>query len=227
MSGNPLQPFQSLKARLKEASRKSTILEASRSVALSDLESRKDELLKATLKVEDLQKVEEVLKALLDILVTRQVKVIEEIVTEGFRSIFFDQNLNFKAEISQKYGKISIDFYIEQLSSSGVLVRGAPLESFGGGPASIASLLLRVLTMRKTKNYPLLLLDESLAAVADIYIENTSKFLKTLSEETNIPLLLISHKNAYIDYSSRAYLGDEVTDLDGRHIQLTKVQDAK
>lgn len=228
MSGIAIQPLQSVKARLGEVVKRAAVLNTTFNVTKTYLAQKRDSLAKTQAGIEDTQKVEELLKALLDILVTRQVKVIEEVVTDGFRSIFFDQDLSFKTEISQKYGKISIDFFIEQKSRDGVIIRGAPLESFGGGPASIASLLLRVLALKKTKNYPLILLDESLAAVADVYIDNTASFLKTLSEEMDVPLLLITHKAAYVDHSSLAYSGEEVTDgFEGRHLKLTKVHDVR
>lgn len=94
------------------------------------------------------------------------------------------------------------------------------MEAFGGGPASIISLILRVLAIRRLKKWPLLALDETLAAVSDDYVDQTGVFLRELSARTGIPILLVTHKPAFLDHAVNGYRGVEVVDGGVRHLKL-------
>lgn len=171
-----------------------------------------------------LTKVGELLRTLLDRLVLDQVRSIEAVVNDGLKSIFHDMELAFEAEVGTKYNKLSIEFFFRQGSEEN-MVMGSPLESFGGGPNSLASLVLRLLTMVRLKRYPLLLLDETLLAISDEYVENMSRFLQTLSSSTGIDVLLITHKAAFADHSTVAYQGStEVGDGDKWRLRVKKIR---
>ena len=157
-----------------------------------------------------LAKVGELFRALMDRLVMNQVRSVEKVITEGLRTIFFDQVLSFEAEIVQRYNRIHIDFYIRQEHDGGkYVVRGRPLSNFGGGPATIASFVLRLLVLMKLKRWPVLLLDETLMAVSPEYIEQTSLFLKKLAQSTGTPLLLVTQQHAFIEQSTLVYSASE------------------
>jgi chromosome segregation ATPase len=178
--------------------------------------------------IEKLLKVEELFRALMDQLVVHQVRALEAVVTDGLQTIFFDQSLHFESDIEAKYGKVSIDFQLRQGAMDDPLaIRGSPLESFGGGPSSVISLILRVLTLLKLKRLPFLVLDETLLAVSDEYCVATGKFLQTLAEKMNLHFLLITHKPAYLDYSHRAYQGREETQGDQRALRVQKLSSSE
>jgi ABC-type uncharacterized transport system ATPase component len=138
-------------------------------------------------------------------MVMSQVKLIEGVVTDGLRTIFFDQKLNFISEMSSKYNKVSTEFFVYQENGS---IKGSPLDSFGGGPSSIISLILRILVLLRLKKRRFLVLDETLAAISDDYIEPTGNFLKKLSSTIGLPILMVTHKTSFLDYSDTSYQGD-------------------
>jgi len=177
------------------------------------------------MKLDVLAKVGELFRALMDRLVLDHVRSIESIVSEGLRSIFHDQDLTFGAEVGQRYNRIAIDFFIEQ-GTDKLPIKGHPLESFGGGPASISSLVLRILALLRLKRWPVLLLDETLGAVSDEYIDQTGRFLKKLAETTGISILLVTHKQAFIDHATVAYQGSEVGEFSERHLHLHRLRSA-
>jgi len=150
----------------------------------------------------------ELLRALMDKLVLDQVHSIESVVTEGLKSIFYDEDLAFHAEVGQARGKISIDLMIAK-SQSGVEIRGAPLDTFGGGVSSIASLTLRLLALMRLKKFPFLILDETLAAVSAEYTDQAGQFLAKLSETTGIPILLVTHNHMFLDHAKSSYQGEK------------------
>jgi chromosome segregation ATPase len=201
--------------RVQALNRSSARLQAVRDHISDDLEARRREVESLAVRVERLTKVGELLRSLMDKLVLDQVKTIEGVVTEGLRTIFFDQQLVFEAEVAQRYNKVAIDFFFKQGEST-VAVRGHPLESFGGGPSSIASLVLRLLSLLRLKKAPVLFLDETLAAVSDEYLDAAGQFLKKLAASTGIDILLVTHKQALLDHADLAYqataeTGDQAT----------------
>jgi len=201
-------------------------LEAFRGQVVEELDARSSEIDTLTARMAILAKVSELFRALMDKLVLGYVKSIEEIVTEGLQAIFQDQELAFEAEATQRYNKIAIDFFITQEGGENRLpIRGHPLTSFGGGPTSIASFILRVLAMLRLKLHPFLALDETLSAVSDEYVDQTGQFLKQFAESTGISILLVTHKQAFTDHATVAYTGSESVLEDGsRKLDLNLVR---
>lgn len=222
MSSDQVLPVEGLESRLKAVSGRVSRLRVLRDQLRDDLGQKRSEVERLSAQILLRSKVEELFRALIDALVMNQVKAVESMVTEGLQTIFVDQDLHFEAEVRPKYNKVSIDFFIKQLEVGGLEVRGKPLESFGGGPASVASLLLRVLALVRLKKFPLLLLDETLGAVSDEYTDSTGKFLQVLSDKMSVPILMITHKPAYLDHAQTAYRCQEVEESGRRFIQLKK-----
>jgi hypothetical protein len=173
-----------------------------------ELDSKEREVKTLSLRQEVLQKILELYRVLMDRLVLDQVRVIESVVTEGLQTIFWDQDLSFRAELGTKYNKVSVDFFLCQGDPDKGGFKGDPLSSFGGGATSLISVVLRILILLRLKKHKLLLLDETIGAPSDEYIEPIGSFLKTLSESTQLPILMVTHKPEYSEYSSAAYQGE-------------------
>lgn len=224
MQGHALHAVERLDGwsqRVQTLQTSATRLRAIRDQLSNDLEVKEGEVAALAEKQEILTKVSELYRALMDRMIMGQVQTIEMIVSEGLKTIFFDQDLSFKAEVSQKYNKTSVEFFICQGDPENGGIKGSPLDSFGGGPSSIASLILRILTLLRLKRKRVLLLDETLAAVSDDYIETTGQFLQKLAETSNLTILLVTHKPAYLDHASLSYQGDSKSEA-GRNEFVAK-----
>lgn len=220
MHCNPIHTLESLTQRAHELVTKRNELRVRRAVLLEQEVALKNELQAQEETVTRLTKVLQLYRVLTDAMVLDQVASLESLVTEGLRAIFSDQNLEFKAEVGESRNKVSVDFsLIERNSQGDEVVKGDLLESFGGGPASIVSLLLRVFTLLRMKRYPVLLLDETLSAVADAYVEATGVLLSKLAKASNMPILLVSHNPAFLEAADHAYKGETSSD----QLQLLKV----
>lgn len=211
MPGHSLHAVEKLNdwsARVENISNSVTRLQTLRDQLVSDREAKEREVVKLAERQDILIKVGELYRVLMDRLVMGQIQTIEKIVTDGLRAIFYDQDLRFIAEVGESRGKVSVDFFICQGDPERGGIKGSPLDSFGGGPSSIASLILRILTLLRSKRHPLLLLDETLAAVAVQYIENTSLFLQRLAVSSNLDVLLVTHQEAFLSYADNAFQGE-------------------
>jgi DNA repair ATPase RecN len=208
--------------RVQSLRDKVTKLHALRDQLSTDLEDKERELQTLSSRQELLLKVVELYRVLMDQMILSQVKVIESVVSEGLKTIFYDQDLRFKVELSSRANKVSADLYICQGDPEKGGLKGDPLESFGGGPASIASLILRILTTLRLGRKKVLFLDESLVAVSGDYVETTGQFLKKLSETTDLPILMVTHNPAFLDHATVSYQGDSKTLESGKSHFIVK-----
>ena len=213
-AADALERLSDWQRRVRAVSDTGVRLRTLRDTLTVELERVEQETLDLEQRVTLLLKVGELFRALMDHLVTDQVKAIEGVITDGLRTILFDQKLAFEAEVGTRYNKVSIDFFLRQ-GDGALAIRDKPLEGFGGGPVSVASLLLRVLTLIRLGRKPLLFLDETLSAVSDEYIDTTGRFLKYLAENAGVDILLVTHKQGYLDHADMAYRGYEIREDDG------------
>ncbi len=212
--------------RVKALSQRASRIQTLRDQVSEELDARCKEIDQLSARIDVLVKVGELFRALMDRLVMSHVRSIESVITEGLRSIFFDQTLTFEAEIATRRDRINIDFFIKQERSNGkFVVRAPPLTNFGGGPATIASFVLRLLVLMKLKRSPILLLDETLSAMSSEYIDQTSLFLKKLAVSTGTPILLVTHKHDFVDCATAAYAAsEEVTEGEEPRLELRRIR---
>jgi len=163
-----------------------------------------------------LEKVSALFKHLLNKYVYEYAESFSQIITEGLQSIYHDQDVRFDIEVEQKRGKVSVNFVVEENG-----VRANPLEAFGGGVASVVSLLMRVLVVLKADMARYLILDESLASLSEEYVEPCGDFLRKLCSELGVNILLVTHNAAFVDQCDNAYMGS--TDVNER-LQLKKIR---
>lgn len=213
MSSHPIHALQGV--RLDDLLAKATRLQAVRDQIQSDLEARQSEIAVLTRRQETLTKVTELYRVLMDSMIMGQVQTIEKVINEGIRTIFYDQDLTFMAEVGTSRGKISVDFFLAKGDPERGGFKGSLMESFGGGPASVTSLLLRILTLLRLKRRKLLILDETLGAVSDDYIEGTGTLLRKLAETSGLDILLVTHKAAFLDHAKVSYQGEQRAGTDG------------
>lgn len=208
MSSHTVHSLEGLRSRVQSVRTVATRLGAVRDETERDLTSKKAEIANLDEEIEVLVKVGELYRVLLDGLVLGQVKAIQELTTQGLRAVFPDQRLSFLVELGQRAGRVSANFYLCQGDPDNGGFKGPPLGAFGGGPSSFVSLVLRVMTLLRLKRFPILLLDETLAAVSDDYIDATGQFLRRLAEVSNLDVLLVTHKASFLEHAVVAYQGD-------------------
>ena len=218
MSGHVLLDVHGLNAleeRVRAVRESKTRLSTLRDRVAEDLADKKREVEHLASEVEILGKVTELFKVIMDQLIEKQVRIVEKVGTEGLRSVF-QQVLSLEADVDPKYNKIAVEFFIRSgLKEDPRSHRGRPLESFGGGPSSFISLILRIIAIKKLKLWPVLILDESLAAVSDEYIEATGHFIRRLAEHLGFDILLVTHKPAFADHAHVSYrCSEEVEQMD-------------
>lgn len=156
------------------------------------------------------QKSSEVIKQWLEDLLKSNVDSMAELVTSALKSVIEDQELKFLIRQEIKHNRLSMRFAIEENG-----VEAEPLSSFGGGAVLLSSFVLRLAVMTRLKMADLLLLDESLSAVANKYIPACSDFMRQLAEETGVNILMVTHNEDFMDRAHTAYDASTFKAADG------------
>lgn len=153
-------------------------------------------------------KCSEIFKKWLEDSMERNVSSMADLATTGLRYIIPDQELDFKIKQESKYNRVSMRFVLEQDG-----VEGDPLQSYGGGAAVVLSLILRIAVMQKLGMGNLLILDESMVALANAYVPAAASFMRQLSEQTGVNILMVTHNPEFIAGAHVAYEGHKDSSL--------------
>jgi DNA repair exonuclease SbcCD ATPase subunit len=168
----------------------------------SQIRFHQDEIEKLKYTADLNQKSSEIFKVWLEDLLDSNVNSISELVTSGLRYIISDQKLTFRIKQELKYNRLSMRFIIEEND-----IEGDPMMSFGGGAVLVASLILRLAVMTRMRMGNLLLLDETMFALANQYVPSAADFMRQLSERTGINILMVTHNEEFMSNAHLAYEG--------------------
>lgn len=165
------------------------------------------------------QKCSEIVKSWLDDLLKSSVDSMSDLTTSGLQYIIDDQDLKFSIKQELKYNRLAMRFAIENDG-----VEGDPVTSFGGGAVLISSLILRLAVMSRMNMGNLLLLDESMFAVANQYIPAAADFMRKLAEELGINILMVTHNDEFMNNAHVAYECSLVSDSsDSQNNKMLKI----
>jgi hypothetical protein len=163
------------------------------------------DVLKLEAESEVLSRVSDLFRTLMDKEVMDNSKVVEKLLTEGLQAVFDDIDLSVRSEIDVKRGKVSIDLITVQKQADGTTTEGLCTEVYGGSVSTVESVILRIVVLTRRGLRPLLLLDESLAAVAEGYVPRVGQFLSLLSRRMGVDILAVSHNPTLIEASDTSY----------------------
>jgi len=152
-----------------------------------------------------LEKVSELFRRLIDQEVIDNAKTAEGLLTEGLRAIFDDLDLSCRAKVEVQRGKVSVELLTVQTEDDGSQTEGLSTDAYGGSVTTVQSVLLRIVVLTRRGMRPLLLLDESLAAIAESYVPRVGEFLSLLSERLGLDVLAVTHNPALIEQAKTAY----------------------
>jgi broad specificity phosphatase PhoE len=148
-----------------------------------------------------LGQVDAVLRALLQSHTAETFRDVEQLLLRGLQTVFAGQWGAVTITCTQRGGRLWAELSLVKEGG----IAGAPLDTFGGGPASVVAFLLRVLVVRRLKLAPVLLLDETFAQVSADYVPALAQFLRLLVEKLHVTILLVTHQPAFAEAAHRVY----------------------
>lgn len=124
---------------------------------------------------------------------------IKEVINDGLHYVFGEK---IQIDITSAIKNNKITYSIAIINSDGEL---GTKESYGGGVLAVISFLLKLTIHYLDKQYPLIVLDESLTFVSENYQERLSLFIKEISEKFGYDVLLISHQPKLNTHANKIY----------------------
>lgn len=152
-----------------------------------------------------LDRVADLFRLLIDQEVIDNAKTAQDLLTEGLQAVFDDLDLSVKSNVDIERGKVSVELLTVQKDTDGTVTEGLATDAYGGSVATVESILLRLVVLTRRGLRPLLLLDESLGAVAEQYVPRLGRFLALLSERLGVDILVVSHNPVLVEASHHAY----------------------
>ena len=158
--------------------------------------------------------VAQLIRTLADAEVHEGLEAVTKLQTEGLQEIFDDKDLSLEAEVKDHRGKVSVDLITVDRKPDGVVIKGNAIESFGGSVTTVESVLLRIIVIMRRGYRPLLMLDETLGAIAKVYTDRMASFLKALCNRMpgGMDILVVSHDPLLIDAAEHAYVVEVESD---------------
>lgn len=144
------------------------------------------------------------LQSIIESVCQKNIRKIEDFVNLSLKNIFNDQEITFRIDKSIKR---NVNVYSFVLYKDGV---EGSINSFGGGILCVVSLVLKILFIKLTKSFNLLVLDESLSFLSEGYLENCSKYIKTMTTDFNLNLILVTHQSKFKYYADNIYLAESL-----------------
>jgi ABC-type iron transport system FetAB ATPase subunit len=144
-------------------------------------------------------------RTLIDSEVNENVQAVERLLTEGLQAVYEDMDLSVRANVEVQRGKVSVDLVTVQNQPDGSITEGGAMDAYGGSVTTMESVLMRIIVVLRRGMRPVLLLDESLGAIADHYVPNVGKFLALLCDRMGMDVLAVTHNPALVESAPKAY----------------------
>lgn len=134
------------------------------------------------------------------------VQAVTQLLTEGLRAVFNDQEIQVKANVVIERGKVAVDLVTVQTPAGATHeIEGDCNDSYGGSVATVQSVLLRVIIVYRRGLRPALWLDETLGAFDPNYVINMGTFLNTLCKRLGMDMLDVTQNVPLLETANRAY----------------------
>lgn len=173
--------------------------------------------------LEDRQNVQNVLRMMAEKLSAESEEITQKIVSLGLKDTFFDEDLSLEVEHYVTHGKPAVRTILHDHKRGS---KGDPLNSFGGGPASLIGILLRVLSIiRQTGLARVIILDEPLIQVSDKYKERAAAIIRRICDPVEkgglgFAMLVVTHDGIFKKRANRSYVAR--VGSDGQSLSLTE-----
>lgn len=148
-----------------------------------------------------LTEVDLALRALLQTKTKQTLGEAEQLILRGLQTVFGPEWVGVSLDAGLRQGRLSATLKLRNVDGS----EGNPVDTYGGGPASLVAFILRMLVVRRMGLAPLLLLDESFSMVSADYVERVSTFLRLLVDKLGVTVLLVTHQPEFKHAATRVY----------------------
>lgn len=128
-------------------------------------------------------------------------KKLEGLLTLGVSRIFYDRNYKVQIQVTEKRSSKCAELYLID-SGHAFLMRDSCV---AGGILVVVGFLIQAFYVANLDLSKVLFLDEALSNISSQYLDNFFEFVKELSKQIGLTVVLITHDNRFLDYADRLY----------------------
>ena len=128
-------------------------------------------------------------------------KRLEELLTLGVSRIFQDRDYRVEIKVSEKRSSKCAELYLID-GGHAFMMRDSCV---AGGILVVVGFLIQVFYVANLDVSKTLFLDEALSNISTQYLDNFFSFVKELSEQIGLTVILITHDNRFLEYADRIY----------------------
>lgn len=178
----------------------------------SSIDNTQKSIDELSLKIEDLQYEQSVLKMckpIIDDLINKfsdsLLKKLESLLTVGLKQIFFDRNYSIKIRVIEKRNVKCVELLLDD---DGNLIPVKDSNIAGGILVVIATIIqvFYVINLPNVSRH--MFLDEQFSQLSKTYIPRFMEFLHGLCDDTGLSIVLITHDTKFMEYSDRTYFAE-------------------
>ena len=128
-------------------------------------------------------------------------KKLEDLLTLGVSRIFQDRDYKVEIKVSEKRSAKCAELYLID-SGHSFLMRDSCV---AGGILVVVGFLIQVFYVANLDVAKILFLDEALSNISTQYLDNFFSFVKELSTQIGLTVVLITHDTRFLEYADRLY----------------------
>ena len=128
-------------------------------------------------------------------------KRLEDLLTLGVSRIFQDRDYKVEIKVSEKRSAKCAELYLIN-SGHSFLMRDSCV---AGGILVVVGFLIQVFYVANLDVSKILFLDEALSNISTQYLDNFFSFVKELSQQIGLTVVLITHDTRFLEYADRLY----------------------
>ena len=128
-------------------------------------------------------------------------KKLEDLLTLGVSRIFQDRDYSIEIKVSEKRSAKCAELYLID-SGHPFLMRDSCV---AGGILVVVGFLIQVFYVANLDVAKILFLDEALSNISTQYLDNFFAFVKELSAQIGLTVVLITHDTRFLEYADRLY----------------------
>lgn len=128
-------------------------------------------------------------------------KKLEDLLTLGLQRIFQDRDYKVEIRVSEKRSAKCAEIYLLD-SGHAFLMRDSAV---AGGILVVVGFLIQAFYVANLDVSKILFLDEALSNISTQYLDNFFSFVKELSRQIGLTVILITHDTRFLEYADRLY----------------------
>ena len=149
------------------------------------------------------------LKLLIEKYSFNHIKEIEDMVTFGLKTIFYDENYSFKINISEQKNNKHADFFLIEEKDEREIITPLKSDKVAGGILVVCGFILQVYFIQYFKLSNIIIADECFSQLSSSYINGLFTFIDRLKEKMDIIIILVTHDDRFMDYADKIYIANK------------------